>query len=229
MSHFFNSDIEEKYNRLYKDLEDRPYDIFLLLNVNEKSDLKELPLYIKTCIYDVGDLNSLGYTPIYETLLPGSCHFPVLKFYKEHPDHSFYWFIEYDVEFTAPWHVLMDAYVDNKTDYIVPYWAKYDRMNNGQWNWWKAGNKCGYPIEQCLRAFHPICRYSNKALRTVDMYQLKGYSAHSEVMIPTCLFHSGLTLGVFKEGKNFVRYRPTFSPDELRRQYIYGELYHPVK
>lgn len=229
MSHFFNESIEGKYHRLCKDLENKPFDIFLLLNVNDKSSLIEIPSYIKSCVYDIKDLNSLEYTPIYETLLPGSCHFPVLKFYKEHTDYSFYWFIEYDVEFTASWNLLMDAYTNNEADYIVSYWAKYEQKKNSKWNWWKTGNNCGYPIEQCLRAFHPICRYSNKALDVIDKYQSEGHSAHSELIIPTCIYHNGLDFAELSEGKEFVRYRPVYTVEELEDKYVYGKLYHPVK
>lgn len=229
MSHFFNDGIEGKYYRLCSELDALSYDVFLLLNVDDKTRMPTISKQIRRCVYDMDDLNTLGYTPINESLLPGSCHFPVLMFYMEHPNYSFYWFIEYDVEFTAPWSVLMNAYGGNMKDYIVPFWARYDSETNRQWLWWQTKNNAGFPLVECLRSFHPICRYSNRALNVLDKYQKKGFSAHSEVIVPTCLYHAGLTLATFPEADEHVRYRPTFSPDEFKQKKQYGKLYHPIK
>lgn len=236
MSHFFNARIEEKYNRLTEELSPDLYDVSLLLNLNDKEEAKTIPSYIHLCVYDVADLNSLGYTPIFESLLPGSCHFPVLHFYKDNPEFSYYWFIEYDVEYTAPWSLLIDTYSKDPTDYIVPFLAKYDVTKNRNWEWWTTGNNSGFPLAESIRAFHPICRYSNAALKHIDRYQCQGYSAHSELLIPTCLFHAGFSLKAFddvffireKRFKSF-RYRPAFSPEEFEQRKVYGKLYHPVK
>lgn len=236
MSHFFDSRIEEKYHRLTGELSPALYDVYLLLNLNDKSEFEDSPSSINMCVYDADDLNSLGYTPIFESLLPGSCHFPVLRFYKDHPDYKFYWFIEYDVEFTASWSLLFDSYVDDAVDYIVPFLAKFEKKKNGNWEWWHTGNKSGFPLIESIRAFHPICRYSKSALNCIDRYQRLGYSAHSELLVPTCLSHAGLTLKAFDEGffirerefKSF-RYRPVFYSEEIRQRKDYGILYHPVK
>lgn len=226
MSHFFNETIEKKYNRLVKELDPNRYEVFLILNVNDKASVQNISTDTRLCIYDADDLNKLGYTPIYEKLLPGSCHFPVLKFYLEHPTYAFYWFIEYDVEFTAPWNVLMSAYNQDHTDFIAPFIAQYNDSQAKKWNWWTLQNNSGFPLSESMRAFHPICRYSSAALLAIDDYQKKGYSAHSELLIPTCLYHAGLKLAQFGSWGKGVRYRPPYKTDELKE---YGILYHPIK
>ena len=226
MSHFFNRTIEEKYNRLCRELDEERYNVFLLLNVNDKQTMQDIPTSVRLCLYDANDLNELGYTPIYEKLLPGSCHFPVLKFFLEHREYNFYWFIEYDVEFTAPWNVLMDDYLQNEADFIAPFVEKYEDKGAGKWNWWKLRNDSGFPLPESIRTFHPICRYSSAALLTIDEHQKKGYSAHSELLIPTCLYHAGLRLAQFDSWAKGVRYRPPYAANELKESKI---LYHPVK
>ena len=43
-------------------------------------------------------LNELGYTPIEKgKLVPGSNHFPLLKFFKENQCYDYYWLVEDDV------------------------------------------------------------------------------------------------------------------------------------
>lgn len=54
-------------------------------------------------------LHDLGYTPIEDSLLPGSNHFPLLKFYREHPGYDYYWLIEDDVRFSGEWNLFFDA------------------------------------------------------------------------------------------------------------------------
>lgn len=236
MSHFFTESIDEKYKRLVKELNHERYDIFLIVIHNEKDIVDSIPDYIDCIVYNADDLNSLGYVPIFETLLPGSCHFPILRFYSDHPMYPFYWFIEYDVEFTASWSVLFEEYQSDNADYIVPYLAKFNNLKNRRWQWWNVCNNSGFSLEDSIRAFHPICRYSISALEYINQYQRLGYSAHSEIIIPTCLSHAGFTLKTFhdkffihhKEFNSF-RYRPLFSHDEFLERKEYAELFHPIK
>lgn len=237
--------IEQKYIRLRTELSSEQYDVVLLFNVNDKSLLEETPCVDKICIYDLQDINALQYEPICPNLLPGSCHFPVLRFFLDHPTYTYYWFIEYDVEFTGTWDILMDAYFANNADFIASHLRYY--LEDTKWEWWTRDNDVGFPLEECLKAFHPICRYSNMALTHIHHYQSAGHSAHSELLIPTCLYHAGyrlLDMGgcgsfvekgyenrfyVCNEHVNTMRYRPCFSkviPVGGQQRAI---LFHPVK
>lgn len=237
--------VGQKYHRLRHELSAQRYDVFLLLNVNDRQSLKNVPAGAQACIYDLGDLNVLDYVPISQKLLPGSCHFPVLKFFLDHPAYTHYWLVEYDVEFTGTWNVLMDFYFDHPADFIASHICHY--YDHPEWYWWTHCNQVGYPLEQCLRAFHPVCRYSQAALSEVHRYQASGHSAHSEVLIPTCLYHAGYRLldmgghGAFVEQggedrfyicngmQNTMNYRPPFTEEEFRNSPYRDKLYHPVK
>ena len=237
--------IEQKYRRLREELCSERYDIVLLFNVNDKTSLLTIPNVDNICIYDLYDINSLNYVPICDSLLPGSCHFPVLKFFLDHPTYTFYWFIEYDVEFTGTWNVLMDAYSENQADFIASHILHYHE--DPRWYWWTHYNHVGYPMEQCIRAFHPICRYSYNALAHIHQYQLAGHSAHSELLIPASLYHAGFKLvdlggnGSFiekgqenrfyicNEHINTMRYRPLYNPKDIATMPYYDILFHPVK
>lgn len=61
--------------------------------------IKSVPHYTFTS--DI--LHNMGYTPIGQQLLPGSNHFPLLKFYLSHPNYDYYWLIEDDVYFNGNW------------------------------------------------------------------------------------------------------------------------------
>ena len=239
--------IEKQYHRLREELSPEQYDIFLLYNVcYKKGGKRQLPKVENLVVYDYNDMKALRYTPISKELYPGSCHFPVLKFYLDNSDkYSHYWFIEYDVVFTAPWSVLMDYYLGYDADFIASHIHPFKEYRN--WYWWSHGNKVGYPINECYRAFHPICRYSCHALTYLDKYLKQGYYAHSELLIPTALFHAGCKLldmggsGSFIEenGKNkfylsnetinTLRYKPAFSEKQVLESPYRYKLFHPVK
>lgn len=106
-SHFVNQFIIQKIKKLQSDLNTNIYDIILLLNIDDGCEWN-VPDDILCFTTNCESTNELGYEPIDETLIPGSCHFPMLRFYKGHPSYEFYWLLEYDVMYTGNWSTLMD-------------------------------------------------------------------------------------------------------------------------
>lgn len=247
VSHFIDSNVISKYKRIREELNKENTDVFLLLNTEYKNQFivpKDIACY--SC--DIDDLNSLEYESIEETILPGSCHFTILKFSKDNPQYSYYWFIEYDVEFTGTWSLLIDTFSGMKYDFISSHIEKYNDKNSN-WSWWHNSNNVGYPLEKCVKGFNPICRYSFEALKYIDKYQREGHSAHSEVMITTCLYNAGFTIADFGGKDEFVpegfynkfyidaegtnngtmRYRPLFTKPDIEKAMIPNKLFHPLK
>lgn len=211
-SHFVNKLISERYKKLRTDLSPNGYDVIVMLNMKRLADMNQWDF--PTVVYSNEQLNALGYNPICESVLPGSCHFPLLAFYKEHPTYQYYWLVEYDVFFTGLWSCLFDSFEHNTSDFISCGLERYDESRNGSWPWWRTRNDAGYPLEKCLKSFNPICRFSNRALEYLDGYLRRGFSAHSEVMIPTALYNAGYTLEDFGGDGEFV------SPTNRDRFYI---------
>lgn len=249
-THFINDFVLSSYHKLRQELV-ADYEVSLLMNVNEKDKLSSLS-GVQRYVCDLDAVNSLGYSPIRETLLPGSCHFPLLRFYTDNPQYDFYWFIEYDVYFTGQWSVLLDDCSSNLRDYdfLSSQVERFNPRDNGHWPWWYDSNAVGVPLEQCIRGFNPICRYSRTALACLDAYLKEGHSAHSEVMITTCLYHAGLKIGDFGGSGEFVpkgyeqkyylpksqnaddgtiRYRPVITFSEIIDWNQPNKLFHPLK
>ena len=250
-THIVNNYVIQKYRKLCVELNKEKYDILLLLNVDEGHEW-HIPEDIVFFNTNCESLNALLYEPIEETLLPGSCHFPLLRFYIDNPDYRFYWFIEYDVEFTGNWSSFMNDCSTNLSDYdfLSCHIERFDENKNKYWAWWHRSNNVGYTLRDCIKGFNPICRYSNAALSYLDHYQKKGYSAHSEVMITTCLYHGGFRIGDFGGRGEFVpegyenryyipnmsgindgtmRYRPLYTLKEIERTGLRNKLFHPLK
>lgn len=250
VTHFYDrQNIWEKYRRLKMELDPQRYDVFLVYNTEDKSRTIRVPKRIRVFSCDLDDINALGYIPIGQSMLPGSVHFPLLKFYRDVPKYAYYWFIEYDVYFSAKWSQLLDTFYLSDEDFISSHVEFFDEQKNFPWCWWHVSNHVGYPLDKCVKSFNPIFRISKSALSYIDKYQSQGFYAHAEVMISTCLYNAGFRIRDFGESGYFVpdgfenrfyikqegvnkgtmRYRPLYTEKELSENMILGKLFHPVK
>ncbi|MBD3628545.1 DUF3405 domain-containing protein [Cyclobacterium sp.] len=195
-------------------------------------------------------LSSLNYFPLAFTLVPGSNHFPLLKFYLSHPQYDYYWCIEDDVAFSGDWGAFFEAFSSLDTDFISSHIRRY--KEEPEWPWWPAlaHPYTVIPQEQRIRSFNPIYRISRQALELIHKALLSKWCGHHEVLIPTLLYESGLSIHDFGGKGEFVpegfenrfyldnspnnrgilsdgtmRWRPVFAETGTLK----NKLYHPVK
>ena len=135
----------------------------------------ELPVSLQTIQnlfpFTSSILQNLGYTPIEEgRLVPGSNHFPLLKFFKEHQEYDYYWMVEDDVRFSGDWKVFFNNFSTNHADFLASIIES--KKENPNWFWWsylKTENE-NVSEEQLLKSFNPIYRLSHQALLCIDEY-----------------------------------------------------------
>lgn len=183
-------------------------------------------------------LSELGYTPIEQgKLVPGSNHFPLLKFFRENLGYDYYWLVEDDVRFSGEWKVFFDSFASSTSDFLSS--VIETKAENSDWYWWnclKTGNET-IAEDKLLRAFNPIYRLSCQALSCIDAHLREGWMGHHEVLLPTLLYNKGLFLedfggeGAFVRPENKAKFYDDTSmriapvlPDD-RKNY----LFHPVK
>ena len=183
-------------------------------------------------------LNELGYTPIEKgKLVPGSNHFPLLKFFKENQCYDYYWLVEDDVRFSGDWKDFFDSFASSTSDFLSS--VIETKAENPNWYWWtslKTGNEV-IAEEKLLKAFNPIYRLSRQALACIDAYLRIGWMGHHEVLLPTLLYNKGFLVedfggeGTFVRPENNAKFYDDTSmriapvlPDD-RKNY----LFHPVK
>jgi hypothetical protein len=231
-------------------------DVWLLYHSNGKS----APLDVSgTRVYPFTDesLSALSYVRFASTIVPGSCHFPVLQFFRDHPDYDYYWLIEYDVRFSGDWNELFGSFANHHVDFLTSHLRDY--ADEPKWVFWQplSHPHKQIPLADRLRSFSPIYRLSNAALRYLDQVQQEGWRGHMETLVPTLLFQGGFRLGDFggtgkfvlpeHENKFYVdsppdetgalrqgtmRWRPAFSrlrPKLSRITWERNKLFHPVK
>ena len=133
-------------------------------------------------------LGDLGYTPIEQgKLVPGSNHFPLLKFFRENLGYDYYWLVEDDVRFSGEWKVFFDSFASSTSDFLSS--VIETKAENSDWYWWnclKTGNET-IAEDNLLRAFNPIYRLSCQALSCIDAHLREGWMGHHEVLLPTLL------------------------------------------
>jgi len=244
-----NDKVYYLYQKIKNDIINDNYDVVILYN----GDLEGIVGYTDKAMFSIWDTDSLnkkGYQMINKSLFPGSCHFPLLNYYLSNSNYDYYWFIEYDVWFTGNWSTLVYDCDGNLRDYdFLSSHIESFNLNNSSWGWWYKYNNSGYNYNQCIKGFNPICRYSSNALKFIDKYQRKGYYAHSEVLITTCLFHNGFKIGNFGGISQFtpidyrnkfyiqgngvnngtIRWRPIYKFSEIEESNLMNCIFHPLK
>lgn len=202
----------------------------------------ELPVVLQAIrnlfVFTSDILDDLGYTPIEKgKLVPGSNHFPLLKFFKENQEYDYYWLVEDDVRFSGEWKDFFNCFASNTSDFLSSVFET--KEENPNWYWWtylKAGENA-ISEDKLLRSFNPIYRLSHQALVCIDGHLREGWMGHHEVLFPTLLFSKGFRIedfggdGSFVKSENKVKFYDQTSmriapilPDD-RKNY----LFHPVK
>lgn len=183
-------------------------------------------------------LKELGYTPIERgKLVPGSNHFPLLKFFKENQCYDYYWLVEDDVRFSGDWKDFFDSFASSTSDFLSS--VIETKAENPTWYWWtslKTGNEV-IAEEKLLKSFNSIYRLSSQALVCIDAHLRIGWMGHYEVLLPTLLYNKGFLLedfggeGTFVRPENNAKFYDDTSmriapvlPDDRK-----NFLFHPVK
>ena len=152
----------------------------------------ELPVVLQAIknlfVFTSDILDDLGYTPIEKgKLVPGSNHFPLLKFFKENQEYDYYWLVEDDVRFSGEWKDFFNCFASNTSDFLSSVFET--KEENPNWYWWtylKAGENA-ISEDKLLRSFNPIYRLSHQALVCIDGHLREGWMGHHEVLFPTLL------------------------------------------
>lgn len=214
-------------------------DVYILYHVSNGTEykLKSYTEQLNIEVFTDDILHNIGYTPIENTLVPGSNHFPVLQFYLDHTQYSYYWSIEDDVVFNGDWKKFFNKVSIQEFDFITSHVRRYSDLPD--WWWWDSLKQPQEDFDKAelINSFNPIYRISNKALNYIHNCLINGYSGHHEALIVTLLNRSGFKIADFSDTKNEIT--PTLSYCSLKTMrwkpvflfigFKKNQLYHPVK
>lgn len=179
----------------------------------DRPELADLPRFE----FDRAMIRDLGFPTFRDSgLKPGSVHFPLLAYARRNRSRHF-WFIEYDVRYTGAWRDFLAAFEDAPEDFITGHLTRLSDAPG--WPFWPSLKHPRRSVPRCdrIRAFNPIYRISERALRHVDRSHRSGWTGHQEVLIPTLLDRSGFTL------RDFGGCGPWVSTEDRERHYLAPE------
>jgi len=196
-------------------------------------------------------LTQLNYKPIFNSLVPGSNHFPLLDFFLKNPFYDYYWYIEDDVRYNGDWTSFFNAFNFLPTpDFISCHIRTFDE--EPRWRWWHTlAHPCNHiPAFSRIRSFNPIYRVSKESLYYIHHRLIDKWQGHHEVLIPTLLHLEGFRIMDFGGKGKFVvkgyenkfyessvsdiygnlnngsmRFRPLLQETDIQE----CRLYHPIK
>src|SRR5262249_40173791 len=149
----------------FNELASLPYFESWILNDINNSDTREIQNRHRVHTFSYFSLAELPYTALATGGLIGNAHFPLLDFFRHNSCHDYYWIVEYDVRYTAPWKTFFELFIADESDFISSHLRSF--WQEPRWRWWKSfGNtKIDIPHTDCVRSFNVIYRISGKALR----------------------------------------------------------------
>lgn len=192
----------------------------------------------------------LGYKYLIKnSIIPGCAHYPLIFFGRQF-EYLNYWVVEYDVNFTGDWGELFNHFSNIHDDLLVSHLTRFHL--DPTWQWWgslhppRRLSKAIFAKQANLpKAFFPLYRISERALRAVDAAHRQKWRGHFEVLLPVVLEENDLAVGDFNEYGIFytngsiepnngttphssLRWRPEIDPQEFKRVST-PCIFHPVK
>ncbi len=199
--------------------------------------------------YDSRQFAQWGLGTMGNTMMPGHCHFPLVRFCQQNPVVEQLWVVEYDVRFTGDWNILFEHCAQDKADLLACHVRS--EQQEPDWHWWSTLLGPGGETVEAgsrTRCFCVTARYSARALLRIAELQASGWRGHQEVLIPTLLLREGMVVRDLNNAEapdgarrkfytsrhshegnlsiwGTVRYRPIRGRAGWRR----NTIYHPVK
>lgn len=216
----------------FLEIENQENNFFILFN--QKSEklpdaLKELIDHLYTFTDDV--IYSFPFQAWGDSLIPGSPHFALLRFFCDHPDYDYYWVIEDDVVYTGHWSDFFSAFRLNKSDFLSAYLRNMEEDPN--WPWWYTLSSASEKLDcnHLYSTFNPCYRISRLAVNILYQGLSEGWNGHFEVLIPTLLRYKGLEINDISSLHDAPQYSlSTYNYSQLSAQpFCSNTLYHPIK
>lgn len=218
-AHFFDREIEARLDRLIRQVGRSGYaaDLHLLTDHDTVVPDRFTPILTRFCYadYSQGFANLIG-----DTIVPGNTHLAELFFADRFPGYDEYWVIEYDVVYTGDWGRFLAGFRDEGADLLASHVLRV--VQNDPWFWADSLSKGddGGPTGTQLSAFLPIHRVSIRGLNAVRDALHRGWSGHSETVVPTAVSAAGLVVSDIGGTGEFT------PPHRRHRHYLMPDPHH---
>lgn len=113
-------------------------------------------------------------------------------------DFDYVWLIEDDVYCDGNLDACLEMSSDDEKDFLATFVEDYDVHKNGDWVWWNDVTKATFPLEERVKSFFPVTRYSKRFLECIHDH-IGEESGFCEVYIPSLAKNRGYTYGNIEE------------------------------
>jgi hypothetical protein len=136
----------------------------------------------------------------------GYCDLLQFAVFQDRPDFDYYWFIEYDVDFTGSWRTFFAEFVDTPADLLgTNLYPKALSQDWLHWKWFKP--PAHVAAHSILRGFFPINRVSRRFCETY-IRRVEAWEGHWEALFPSIALDAGLRVeDIGGEGPMTPRHR----------------------
>jgi len=246
MTHFFDEHVEREFIKLQECMGKGEEAVLLFHRLpGQTGPSDNYPSFV----IRNEDIKGLGFEMMQDRIVPGHLAFLTILFARSNPEFTHYWTIEQDVRYTGDWRSFFTSANKSTSDLLTTHIRKYGEEPD--WWWWNTLKpRKSIPREEYLRSYNPIYRLSRRAVDCLDDALQRGCQGHSEVIVPSILYHAELQVediggtGSFVRSRNFGRhyssitlkngnlmYGGTFNngPPRVRPGWHKNRLYHSVK
>jgi hypothetical protein len=139
-----------------------------------------------------------------ESFYPGCHDLILLWLFRRWPGFEYYWFVEYDMDYTGDWRDFFAAFLSSDSDMLATTVFRY--AFRPSWPHWKQLQvEESIRRDDYIRALCCIARYSAAAFACLDAAYRSECRGHFECLIPTLLHHHGLKVEDFGGDGEFVK------------------------
>lgn len=224
ITHVINQYVEKHFNKLKDELSEN-YELFLFYDEQKLSARAAKKLAGESVLpHEAGAWKRFKRAGRYFTeKIPGNEDGNLLHAVNRLPGYQYYWYIEYDVNFSGHWQTFFSAMELSRADLLATNLYRYSF--NTDWPLWKSlevPEGITIASEDRLHAMFPVSRFSAAAAKVLIEEYKAGWAGHFECVVPTVLNQQRLIIedlgneGEFTAEPNRHRfYRSTPSNNSL--------------
>jgi hypothetical protein len=199
ISHFWNVEIQRRFDRLVREAPSE-YDVFFLLNMGPEESGTfgiQQDRLIRRSPADLRQLPYPGKCRAEDWSMHGKADLLFLEVWREKPDYNYYWFVEYDVHYEGHWQTFFDYFRGSKADVLATIVSRVTDVPNIVD---EMTPRLTFPPsipwrqEHLIKAFFPICRISQATFHALDEDYRRGLVGHYELTVATVALLHGLEI-----------------------------------
>ena len=255
VTHKYNSYVKNQWKRIKSELNDTGTKCYIMYDFSQPESKRDMISLVRDLenkellmgdlfLFDEGVvrryLTPRGYDIRYYEGIPnlfyGNIMLAFMQFFLSYQTYDYYWFKEWDVDYTGTWRFLLDEYDSVDDDYLSRSCKAGVEYDSSWWHHdqWHLTTLKPFDNEELIVTFNPIMRLSHRALEFLDKVYSEGNSGFYEVFLGSVLKRFKYKIGGFYEYGDLDLDTFTYlsggkSLDLRKSELIHNKLYHPVK